>query len=197
VINAGALLVALACLAWGIDNNLTRKLSSADPLQIAMIKGIVAGAVNLCLSLAVGARLPDLFDSIAIGVVGFLGYGISLVLFVAALRHLGAARTGAYFSFAPFIGAILGIAFLGEPVTWTLVAAGGLMAVGLYLHLAERHSHEHVHEPIEHEHGHVHDEHHQHQHAVGEAVDAHSHRHVSLAHRHPHYPDLHHRHPHR
>ena len=122
------------------------------------------------------------------------------MLFVAALRHLGTARTGAYFSIAPFIGAVLGIALLGEPVTWTLVAAGGLMAVGLYLHLAERHSHEHVHEPMEHEHGHIHDEHHQHQHATGEAADerhAHGHRHVPLVHRHPHYPDLHHRHLHR
>jgi drug/metabolite transporter (DMT)-like permease len=199
-INGGALLVALACLAWGIDNNLTRKLSSADPAQIAMIKGIVAGSVNLGLSLALGARLPDSSAIVAGGVVGFLGYGISLVLFVAALRQLGAARTAAYFSFAPFVGAVLGIAFLDEPVTWVLVAAGGLMGVGLYLHLAERHSHDHVHDPIEHEHGHVHDDHHQHEHAAGVAAEerhAHRHRHVPLVHRHPHYPDLHHRHLHR
>jgi drug/metabolite transporter (DMT)-like permease len=198
-INAGALLVALACLAWGIDNNLTRKISSADPLQIAMIKGIIAGSVNLGLSLTVGAALPDLSDMVAVGIVGFLGYGVSLALFVTALRHLGTARTGAYFSLAPFVGAVLGIAFLDEPVTWTLVAAGGLMALGLYLHLAERHSHEHGHEPIEHEHGHVHDDPHRHAHGEGEATDtrhAHWHRHVPLVHRHPHFPDLHHRHRH-
>ncbi len=198
--NEGALLVALACLAWGIDNNLTRKLSSADPMQIAMIKGIVAGSVNLGLSLTVGAALPGLSDIVAVGIVGFLGYGVSLALFVTALRHLGTARTGAYFSFAPFVGAILGIAFLGEPVTWMLVAAGLLMAGGIYLHLAERHIHEHLHETLEHEHGHVHDEHHQHPHATSETADerhSHQHRHVPLVHRHPHYPDLHHRHLHR
>jgi drug/metabolite transporter (DMT)-like permease len=199
-VNTGALLVALACLAWGIDNNLTRKLASADPLQIAMIKGFVAGLVNVALSLSLGAALPEFADVVATGIVGFLGYGISLALFVIALRHLGTARTGAYFSLAPFVGAVLGIAFLDEPVTWTLVAAGGLMALGLYLHLAERHSHEHVHERIEHEHGHVHDHHHRHAHADGVVTDmqhAHWHRHVPLVHRHPHYPDLHHRHRHR
>lgn len=198
-INDGALLVALACLCWGIDNNLTRKLSSADPVQIAMIKGIVAGAVNLGLSLALGAHLPTPSLALAVGGIGFVGYGISLVLFVAALRQLGTARTGAYFSSAPFVGAFLGIALLDEPVTGTLVTAGALMAVGLYLHLAERHSHEHAHELIEHEHGHVHDDHHQHAHTQGEATDArhaHWHRHVPLVHRHPHYPDLHHRHRH-
>lgn len=199
-LNVGALFVALACLAWAIDNNLTRNLSSADPLQIATIKGVVAGSVNIGLALVAGARLPDLSDGVAIGIVGFLGYGISLALFVAALRHLGTARTGAYFSFAPFVGAVLGIALLGEPLTWTLAAAGTLMALGLYLHLAERHGHEHTHEPIEHDHGHIHDEHHQHPHAPGDAADerhAHPHRHVPLVHRHRHYPDLHHRHPHR
>lgn len=199
-VNTGALLVAVACLAWGIDNNLTRKLSSADPLQIAMIKGFVAGSVNLVLSLSLGAALPGVSDVIAVGIVGFLGYGVSLALFVIALRNLGTARTGAYFSSAPFVGAVLGIAFLDEPVTWTLLTAGSLMALGLYLHLAERHGHEHVHEPIEHEHGHVHDDHHQHAHADGVATDrrhAHRHRHVPLVHRHPHYPDLHHRHRHR
>lgn len=199
-INAGAMLVALACLAWGIDNNLTRKVSSADPLQIAMIKGIAAGSVNLGMSLIVGVALPTLSDIVTVGIVGFLGYGVSLALFVTALRNLGTARTGAYFSLAPFVGAVLGIAFLEEPLSWTLVAAGALMAVGLFLHLAERHSHEHMHEPIDHEHGHVHDDHHRHEHTTCVATEgqhAHRHRHVPLVHRHPHYPDLHHRHRHR
>lgn len=198
-IEGGALLVATACLAWGIDNNLTRKLSSADPLQIAMVKGLAAGSVNLALSLATGVPRPDAFKILSLGAVGFLGYGASLVLFVAALRHLGAARTGAYFSLAPFVGAVLGVTLLHDPVTWRLLVAGCLMGIGLYLHLAERHGHEHAHEALEHEHGHTHDEHHQHQHAADETVNgrhAHPHKHVPVVHRHPHYPDLHHRHPH-
>lgn len=200
-INADAILVALACVAWGIDNNLTRKLSFADPTQIAMIKGLSAGAVNLSLSLATGAHLPGLAVVILMCLVGFVGYGISLVLFVAALRHLGTARTGAYFSFAPFVGAVAGVGFLHEEPGWTLLAAGCLMALGLYLHLVERHDHEHVHEPFEHEHGHVHDEHHRHWHPAVQAQaaelrHAHRHRHAPLVHRHRHYPDLHHRHPH-
>lgn len=198
-IDTGALLVGAACLAWGIDNNLTRSLSSADPLQIAMIKGLAAGSGNLGLALATGAQLPGAADTLALGAVGFLGYGVSLALFVAALRHLGAARTGAYFSLAPFVGALVGIIALQEPVTWQLTLAGGLMGIGLYLHLAERHSHQHVHDVLNHEHSHVHDEHHQHRHKDGIAASGrHSHRHVhrSLVHQHPHFPDLHHRHPH-
>jgi drug/metabolite transporter (DMT)-like permease len=195
----GALLIAGACLCWGIDNNLTRKLSAADPVQIAMIKGLAAGAVNLLLALAAGARLPPLGVVLAAGGVGFLGYGISLALFVLALRHLGTARTAAYFSLAPFAGAVLAIFMLGEPLSATLLIAGGLMALGLWLHLAERHDHEHAHEAMEHEHRHVHDAHHRHKHAPdappGEP-HTHWHRHEPMVHRHPHYPDLHHRHRH-
>ncbi len=195
----GATLIALACLCWGIDNNLTRKLSSADPLQIAMLKGLVAGAVNLGLALAQGAALPSAGILLAAGLVGFLGYGVSLVLFVFALRHLGAARTGAYFSLAPFIGALLALVLLSEPLTLRLLAAGLLMGVGLWLHFTERHEHEHTHEALEHEHSHVHDEHHQHTHepdAPPGEPHSHRHRHAVLTHKHPHYPDLHHRHRH-
>jgi drug/metabolite transporter (DMT)-like permease len=195
----GALAVVGACLAWGIDNNLTRKLSSADPVQIAATKGLVAGAVNLGLALAHGAHLPAMASVAGAAVVGFFGYGVSLVLFVLALRHLGTARTGAYFSTAPFIGAALAIGLFGEAITWQLLAAAALMGVGLYLHLAERHEHDHAHEPLEHEHRHSHDDHHQHTHAPDDPVGephTHWHRHRPMAHRHPHYPDLHHRHGH-
>lgn len=193
----GGLLIATACLAWGVDNNLTRRLSSADPVTIALVKGVVAGSVNLILALLLGARLPSIG---AIGVallVGFFSIGISLVLFVLALRHLGSARTGAYFSLAPFLGAVIAIVLLGEPVTHQLLVASALMAFGLWLHLTERHSHQHTHEPLEHEHGHVHDEHHQHPHE-GVVTEPHSHwhRHEPLRHQHAHYPDLHHRHGH-
>ena len=195
----GALFIVGACVAWGIDNNLTRKVSASDPVQIAMVKGLAAGAVNLILALGSGAHLPSGGLVAGAAVVGFFGYGVSLVLFVFALRFLGTARTGAYFSTAPFIGALLAIAMFAEPVGWRLLVAGGLMAIGLYLHLVERHEHEHEHTPMTHEHPHVHDAHHQHQHHPGDPPGephAHPHRHTRLTHRHPHYPDLHHRHDH-
>ena len=195
----GSVLIVLACVSWGIDNNLTRKLSSADPVQIAMLKGLVAGTVNLTLALAHGAPLPGIAIVAAAGLVGFFGYGVSLTLFVLGLRYLGSARTGAYFSLAPFIGAVLSVTLLGEPLTAGLAAAGGLMGIGLWLHLTERHDHGHTHDPLEHEHRHTHDDHHQHPHRPGTAPDephTHWHRHTRLVHKHPHYPDLHHRHGH-
>ena len=195
----GSVLIVLACVAWGIDNNLTRKLSAADPLQIAMIKGLAAGTVNLALALARGATVPGISTLAAAATVGFFGYGVSLVLFVLGLRHLGTARTGAYFSTAPFIGATLALPLFGETPTLALIGAALLMGVGVYLHLAEAHEHEHLHEPLEHEHRHVHDIHHQHEHGPGTPAGephSHWHRHPRLLHKHPHYPDLHHRHQH-
>jgi drug/metabolite transporter (DMT)-like permease len=195
----GALLIALACLAWGVDNNLTRTLSSANPVQIAMLKGLVAGSTNAALALAMGAALPPLPVILGAAVVGFFGFGLSLVLFVQALRNLGAARTSAYFSTAPFIGAILAVMLFAEPVSATLLVAGALMALGVYLHLSESHAHEHVHSTLQHEHRHNHDEHHQHGHGADDPVTephSHWHRHTPVLHKHPHYPDLHHRHGH-
>lgn len=200
-IDLGSVLIVGACLAWGIDNNLTRKLSSADPVRIAMIKGIVAGAVNSGLALLNNASLPPAGTVGVSAFVGFLGVGVSLVLFVLALRHLGTARTGAYFSFAPFIGAMVAIFLLHEPLTLKLLFAGLLMGFGLWMHLTERHDHAHEHEAMEHEHSHEHDDHHQHTHD-GPVIESHSrphshwHRHAPLRHAHPHYPDLHHRHRH-
>lgn len=195
----GALAIAGACLCWGIDNNLTRKLSAGDPVQIAMLKGLTAGSVNIALAFAVGAHLPSAPSIGGAALVGFLGYGVSLVLFVLGLRHLGAARTGAYFSTAPFIGALLALGMFDEPITLRLIMAGGLMAIGLWLHLTEAHEHDHAHEAIEHEHRHVHDAHHRHAHGLDDpASEPHSHLHAHrpMIHRHPHYPDLHHRHGH-
>lgn len=196
-LDLGAALIAGACLAWGIDNNLTRKLSSADPVQIAMIKGLVAGSVNLGLALATGAAVPPAGFILAGGVVGFFGIGVSLVMFMLGLRYLGTARTGAYFSLAPFIGAALALALLAEPLTVALTAAGVLMGFGLWVHLTEQHEHEHQHEPLEHDHAHIHDDHHQHEHD-GPVTEPHTHwhRHEPLRHAHRHYPDLHHRHGH-
>jgi len=195
--DAGALLVVGACFAWGVDNNFTRKISATDPVVIAMLKGLIAGGVNIGLGLVTGAAFPDAFTTAAAGVLGLLGVGVSLVMFILALRHLGSARTGAYYSLAPFIGAILAIFWLGEPLTAKLLAAGTLMGVGLWIHLTERHSHEHEHMTLEHEHSHVHDAHHQHRHE-GPVTEPHSHwhRHEGMRHAHAHYPDLHHRHGH-
>ena len=195
----GALLVAGACLAWALDNNLTRRVSAADPVQIAALKGGTAGAVNVALALVQGARVPEAGAVLGAAILGLLSYGLSLVLFIIALRHLGSGRTGAYFSTAPFIGALAGIVTLGEPVTLQLLAAAALMMLGVALHVSERHAHEHLHEPFEHEHVHRHDEHHRHEHAPGTPPgEPHSHPHVhaALRHHHPHYPDIHHRHGH-
>jgi drug/metabolite transporter (DMT)-like permease len=195
----GPLLIAGACLGWAIDNNLTRKLSLADPVEIAMLKGLAAGAVNLALALLQGAILPGAGALAAAGLVGLLGYGVSLALFVMALRLVGTARTGAYFSIAPFVGAALAIAALGEPVGGRFVAAGLLMALGIWLHLTERHVHMHFHPYLAHAHRHVHDAHHQHVHGPGDPPGephSHWHEHLPMRHSHPHYPDAHHRHEH-
>jgi drug/metabolite transporter (DMT)-like permease len=194
-----AIAIVGACLAWSLDNNLTRKLSIADPVQLAMIKGLAAGGVNTTIGLVTGTQFPALGPLLGALVTGFLGYGVSLLCFILALRHLGTARTGAYFSFAPFVGASIGIVVLGDPVRPLFAVSAGLMALGLYLHLSERHEHQHEHVPLAHEHRHVHDAHHQHQHSPGDPIGephSHWHQHEQLIHSHPHYPDAHHRHRH-
>ena len=201
-----ALAVLGACLAWGIDNNLTRKVSLTDAAWLASVKGLAAGATNLVLALALGAKWPSAPLIGGAMAVGLLAYGFSLVLFVVALRHLGTARTGAYFSVAPFFGALVAVLGLGETVTAPLLMAGVLIAIGVWLHLSERHEHGHAHEVLEHEHAHEHDAHHQHEHdgehpAVLSGVPGlshtHWHRHEPLRHDHPHFPDAHHQHGHR
>jgi drug/metabolite transporter (DMT)-like permease len=195
----GPLAIVGACIAWGLDNNLTRRVSLSDPLQIVQYKGLVAGPVNVALGLWAGSSLPAISTSLTAMGVGFVGYGISLALFVLALRDLGSARTSAYFSTAPFFGAFAAVVALGEPVTAALVLAGGLMGLGVWLHLTERHEHDHVHDETEHAHPHVHDEHHRHEHAASDPPGEphmHAHRHTRLMHAHPHVPDMHHLHRH-
>jgi drug/metabolite transporter (DMT)-like permease len=193
-----SLAVLGACLSWSIDNNLTRRVALVDATWLAAVKGGVAGPVNLLLAFLIGAQLPSVFSIGGAMVVGLFAYGISLILFIVSLRHLGTARASAYYSVAPFFGTGLALA-MGEAVTWPLVVAGILMAVGVWLHLTERHSHEHTHVLVTHSHWHVHDEHHQHFHDV--AVEPgvghkHEHTHEPLTHTHEHYPDAHHRHTH-
>lgn len=196
----GILAIAGACFCWALDNNLTRQVSGGDPQQIAMIKGLVAGSVNTAIALGAGASLPALGTLFATGIVGLLGYGLSLYLFILALRHIGTARAGAYFSTAPFIGAVLSAVILREAPSAPLIIAGVLMLIGVWLHLTERHEHIHTHESITHTHLHWHDDHHQHEHPLGTSLkEPHSHEHVhsQMTHSHPHFPDLHHRHKHK
>jgi drug/metabolite transporter (DMT)-like permease len=195
----GPLAIVGACVAWGLDNNLTRKVSLADPLQVVELKGLIAGPFNLLLGILLGASLPAMTAIPIAGVVGFVGYGVSLALFVMALRDLGTARTGAYFSTAPFIGTAAAIIALGDPVTPQLLIAGALMAVGVWLHLSERHEHEHFHEAMAHSHPHVHDQHHRHAHRSDDPSGephTHFHEHKPMRHSHPHVPDMHHTHRH-
>ena len=195
----GGLAVAGACLCWALDNNLTRTISAADPVQIAAIKGLCAGATNIGLAVALGAEFPDVVPVLLSSALGFLGYGVSLVFFIVALRHLGSARTSAYFSTGPFVGSAVSIALLGESATPAFLFAGSLMGLGVLLHMTEVHSHVHDHSAMTHDHWHTHDEHHRHEHAADvDSVGPHSHEHVHhpLRHSHPHHPDIHHQHPH-
>jgi drug/metabolite transporter (DMT)-like permease len=194
-----ALAIAAACLCWAIDNNLTRAVSGGDPVQVAAIKGACAGTINTGIALSLGYHVPDLTHVAAAAALGLVGYGVSLVMFVIALRHLGTARTGAYFSTAPFVGAALSLALLRETPNLAFDIAGLLMAIGVWLHVSERHAHDHTHEALAHDHRHCHDVHHQHQHDFpwdGKEPHAHFHAHEPLTHSHPHFPDIHHRHRH-
>jgi drug/metabolite transporter (DMT)-like permease len=198
-LGGGAPLVALACLCWALDNNFTRKISASDALFLAALKGLIAGVVSTALALFLGERLPAAAGIAGAMVVGLLGYGVSLVLFVLALRGLGAARTGAYFSTAPFLGAAIAILAFGEhppPLFWPATL---LMGIGVWLHLQERHEHMHTHPPLPHAHRHVHDEDHRHRHDFAwdeREPHMHEHTHALLTHSHPHYPDIHHQHEH-
>lgn len=196
----GQAAIAVACLCWAIDNNLTRKVSASDALFIASSKGLIAGVMNTLLAVLLGVALPGGVAMLTAMSVGLLGYGVSLVLFVLALRGLGAARTGAYFSTAPFIGAAVSLALLGESATSSFWVASALMAIGVWLHLTEHHEHDHTHEAVTHTHRHVHnDEHHDHGHDFEQnraLPHEHLHEHVKVMHKHPHFPDVDHRHDH-
>ena len=195
----GVLLILAACLCWGIDNNLTQKVSASDPFQVAAIKGLVAGTFNTVLGLVLGNRMPGIGVILGAVFIGFIGYGLSVALFVLALRNIGTSRTGAYFAIAPFVGGLLSVIVLGEPLSRALLIAGALMGIGVWLHLTERHGHPHQHQVLEHAHRHIHDEHHQHDHAPGTNLDQphmHAHSHLPETHLHAHFPDIHHRHVH-
>jgi drug/metabolite transporter (DMT)-like permease len=194
----GALAVAGAGLAWAIDNNLSQRLSLRDPVAVTRVKTLAAGTVNVGVALAMGDRLPPALPLAGALATGFLGYGVSIVLHLLALRQIGTARQAAYLATAPFVGALAAVPILGERLTWKEVGAGLVMAAGVTVLVRSRHAHRHVHEPLEHDHAHVRDEHHDHAHGQGVGPEPHSHlhRHAPLAHDHAHQPDLHHRHRH-
>jgi drug/metabolite transporter (DMT)-like permease len=198
-LSPGALLIVAACLCWAVDNNLTRKVSTNDAMLVACLKGSIAGACNTAIAWSTGAALPGL-PAVGLSLfLGFCGYGLSLTLFVIALRTLGTARTGAYFSIAPLFGVVISFVIWPEPPSLVFWAATVLMMTGLWLHLRERHEHPHTHHLLDHSHRHRHDEHHRHEHAFawdGTGPHAHPHHHPVLTHAHPRYPDIHHRHPH-
>ena len=196
---SGTLLLAAACAAWAIDNNLTQGLAGKDPWQLVIAKTLGAGTGMVSLALVLGDRLPAApILGAALG-LGALAYGASVLLDAFALRLLGAAREAAFFATAPFAGALLSVPVLGERLGLVQLAAGAVMVVGVTILVRERHGHEHAHEPLEHTHRHVHDAHHQHPHP--EDVDpttphVHPHRHAPLTHAHAHVSDAHHRHAH-
>lgn len=195
---AGPLLVLAAMAAWGLDNNLTRQISGKDPVRIAMIKGFVSGAVSLTLAFVLGRGFDPGPPAAAGLAVGAVGYGLSLVLFIKGLNGLGAFRTGALFSVAPFAGAAASVIILGDRVGPGLAAAGSLMAAGVVLIVREKHVHAHHHVRTVHVHAHVHsDLHHLHGHG-DDARDPHSHAHAheAMDHVHGHWPDGDHRHGH-
>lgn len=195
-VSPGALAVIGACLMWALDNNLTRNISTGDPVFIAVVKGLVAGGVNMGLGYATGGILPVHWAGVL--ALGLLSYGASLVLFIYALRHLGTSRAGIYFSVAPFLGAGISLFLPGESISAAFVAGFALMLVVAWLALGERHKHEHSHEYFEHVHLHDHDMHHLHDHPDGgERTHSHPHAHEPLVHDHAHTPDIHHRHAHR
>jgi drug/metabolite transporter (DMT)-like permease len=194
----GAVAVAGATLAWGVDNTLSRELSQQDPVSVVGIKGALGAAATALLAWLFGERLPATGPLLVLLACGASGYGLSLRLYLLAQRRIGAARTGSIFAVAPFVGASVGL-LLGDRATgWGTALSTLLFLGGLILHLTERHRHEHVHPAVDHDHPHRHDDgHHDHEHVppfVGE--HSHPHHHDRREHDHDHAPDVHHDHSH-
>jgi drug/metabolite transporter (DMT)-like permease len=194
----GAVLIAGACVCWGLDNCVTADLDELAPEHITLAKGIVAGTTNVLLALFLGAALPAVGVLGGALVVGALGYGASITLWVSGARDLGAARGQLVFATAPFLGVLVAWLVLGDPVRGVEVAALVLAAVGVSGVVGSHHLHEHRHQAQVHDHVHDHaDGHHDHDHPdVVVGRHTHPHAHSPLVHAHPHVPDLHHRHDH-
>ncbi|GAC1559430.1 MAG: DMT family transporter [Polyangiales bacterium] len=193
----GLCAVAGAALGWAMDNTVAKPLAQLDPAAVVAAKGALGAMLASCVALGLGEAWPAPVPMLGLVLVGAAGYGLSLRLYYKAQRALGAGRTASVFASAPFCGALLAWA-LGEPAGIYALAAGGVMILGLVLHVTERHAHRHAHEPLVHEHMHRHDDgHHDHVHdPMPEGEHTHEHRHVAMVHEHPHVPDVHHGHGH-
>lgn len=196
--SSGSLLVLLASICWGLENNCTRMLSLKSPMEIVILKGFGSGLGSLIISLATEKPSFHLPSVLAACLLGFISYGLSIFFYVLAQRELGAARTGAYYAFAPFIGVLLAFLLFRERLTPSFLAALLFFGLGAYLASSERHRHLHTHTAITHEHRHSHDDgHHDHYHEeTVEGEHSHIHTHAPLTHIHSHTPDLHHTHTH-
>lgn len=197
-LSIGALGVLLACTLWGIDNNFTRNISAKDPFITVTIKGIGAGMFSMFLAILTRNHFPSFPIILGAMLLGFLSYGLSIVLFILAMRNLGASRTSAFFGTAPFVGTLLSFLLFREVPNVFFYFALPIMIVGTIFILKENHEHKHQHQRSEHEHRHKHDEHHQHYHEGSTEDLEHSHFHVheEFEHSHSHTPDFHHRHAH-
>ncbi|WP_238883455.1 DMT family transporter [Clostridium sp. YIM B02551] len=200
-ISLGALGILGACVCWGIDNNFTRNISAKNPFTIVIIKGLGAGSFSLLIGYFIHSPFPDIITIIKAMILGCFSYGVSLVLFVLAMRSLGSARTSTFFGTAPFIGAILSFVLFREAPGIMFIVSLPIMIIGTLLLFKEDHAHKHKHEHIVHEHRHSHsDSHHEHSHVLGEipmdGYNSHVHEHKEMEHEHSHTPDIHHRHSH-
>lgn len=193
----GSILVIIACICWGFENNCTRMLSLKDPLQIVVVKGFGSGLGALAIAVALREYSFNILYIFFALLLGFFAYGLSIFFYIRAQRELGAARTSAYYAIAPFIGAGLSFAVFSMPITPVFIAALVIMMLGAYFAAVENHGHEHLHEAIEHEHRHNHsDGHHNHSHEYPIAEHSHMHEHETQTHTHKHTPDMHHVHSH-
>ena len=197
-ISLGAIGIMATCVLWAIDNNITRRISGKDQYMIVVIKGLGAGTFTFVLATLVGVKLPSIGVMLLAMLLGFVSYGVSMAMIVVAMRHLGAARTAAFFGVGPFAGALLSFVLLREHAEMFFWMALAPMAVGVFLLLSETHSHEHTHAVLRHSHKHRHDEHHKHKHRGRTPREhTHMHEHELMSHSHQHAPDLHHRHEHK
>lgn len=194
----GSALVLLACVCWGFENNMTKKLSCKNPVQIVAIKGFGSGFGALFIALTIADLQWNLLLVFLGLLLGFCSYGLSIYFYIRAQRILGATLTSAYYAAAPFIGVILSFVLLHESLNWMFALALFIMLVGSYIAVSDNHTHEHIHEALTHNHRHSHnDNHHFHDHDDAcDSEHSHIHTHCLIEHAHEHLPDSQHTHLH-